>query len=296
MLAAFYLSVKLPAEVIPANSKYPLPTICTPAGSYSGRRVDYSALFTLSQSDNRSDSTGRPPPRPRPLFVNSEEPDAILAKTARRDPANFHLFLEGVSLLAWDIAWLCRTQGLLSGTENWEDVCNIGRNLWQLLLAPQEARASALQRALTNRDTNDRQKTKVVDGLASPASKPELQLASQSHSSAHSFLGAAHIDSIVRNWKLTTYTMIADPLKRTLVAEMNNADWEVLQHEEWNDGGEHFDDAVIVRNKTIAGRDMDAARSIMTAIGPERSTFSTDDTARPKGTSGWTKLKTREKE
>ena len=295
-LAAFYLSVKLPAEVIPGNSKYPLPTICPPASSYSGRKIDYSALFALSQNDSRSESTGRPPPRPRPLFVNTDEPDSIVAKAAKKDPVTFNMFLEGLSLLAWDIAWLCRSQGIFSGTETWEDVCNIGKNLWQLVLAPPQAHTSALKRALSSRDIHEQHKAKAVNGVTNMKTKPELQFASQSHSSAHSFLGAAQIDTVMHNWKLTTYTVIADPLKKTLVAEMSNADWEVLQQEEWDDGGEQFDDAVLVQNKTIAGRDMDAARSIMTARGPEQSNVSNRDDSRPKGTSGWTKLKTRDKE
>ena len=92
----------------------------------------------------------RPMPRPRPLFLESKDLEEKVPQFAKKDPITFNFFLEAISLLAWDVAWVCRTQGLDAGTETWEDVCNIGGNLWQLLLS--KPQSSGLTRVLSSRD------------------------------------------------------------------------------------------------------------------------------------------------
>ena len=109
--------------------------------------------------------------------------------------------------------------------------------------------------------------------------------------------------------------MIVDPLKRALIGEMSNAEWEMLEQDEWDDGGEQFrdDEAVFIKNRDSAemeGRStFDDARSIMTArtetrsddqgdklgTGKELANADAAGSARVKGTSGWTKVKNREK-
>jgi len=100
---------------------------------------------------------------------------------------------------------------------------------------------------------------------------------------------------------LSTYAMIVDPLKKTLIAEMNNAEWELLEEQEWDDGGERFDGdaAVHVKTKVMDSHHFDDARSIMTARTKiTESAADVDDSSGPgriKGTSGWTKLRGRDK-
>ena len=95
--------------------------------------------------------------------------------------------------------------------------------------------------------------------------------------------------------------MIVDPLKKTLQGEMNNAEWELLQEQEWDDGGERFDGdaAVHIKNKLMDGHNFDDARSIMTAVTRAgENVENADDSsgpARVKGTSGWTKVRGRDK-
>lgn len=295
-LVTFYLGVRLPAELSTGNRTYPLSTISLPAGSYITRKVDYSTLFSASPLDSSNVPTyATKPLRPRPLFINTEDPEAPVARVARKDPAAFNLFLEGVSLLAWDLAWLCRSQGLEAGTETWEEVCDIGRNLWQLLLSPPQS--AALMRVLSGRDIQNRQRSD--QGIKNPvqeASRPEMKLGAQSHASAYSFLGAPNTIDPLRGWKLTKHTMIMDSLKKTLFAEISNAEWELLGEKEWDDGGEQFDEAVFVQTRAAGGRDIDDARSIMTTR--ERHDTAANhiqDTGKAKGTSGWTKVKSRER-
>ena len=301
VLVSFYLSIRLPAEITLAHRDYPLPTIFTPANSYAGREVPFlGSTPTPSSSDSPAASRHddlRPIPRPRPLFLESKDLEEKVPQFATKDSIAFNLFLEAISLLAWDVAWLCRTQGFHDGTETWEDVCNVGRNIWQLLLS--QPQSPGLMRVLSSRDVQSR--TKNGKGTAAGRTAPMAKLGSLSHSSAHSFLGSSEAQESLRGWKVSKYTMIMDPLKKALISEMNNAEWELLQEQEWDDGGERFDGdaAVLVRNKNMDGQNFDDARSIMTATGKvEENVENADDssgTARVRGTSGWTKVRGRDK-
>lgn len=171
-------------------------------------------------------------PRPRPLFI-----DRALPKLAKEDPTGYALFIEGVALLAWDISWLCRTQGLHLGSESWEDVCDIGRNLWQLLVAP-EPLLKALISEQANNDANTSATTHEKEGENGLRRTRSLPILGHfSHGSAHTFLGSSEGMEFMRTWKLPSPTKIADKLKSTLLGEMANAEWELLGEEEWEDEG-----------------------------------------------------------
>ena len=313
VLVSFYLSLRLPAEITLPHCNYPLPTIFTPVNSYQGRDISFPGTTPTHSSINSPTASRhtdlRPLPRPRPLFIEPENVKDKIPRVAKRDPTAFAFFLEGLSLLAWDIAWLCRSQGMYVGTESWEDVCNMGRNLWNLLIAPPQS--PALLRVLSGRDVR-RQKTSAPN-TTSAGPYRSLRLGHFSHGSTHS-LPDSSMD-FLRGWKVTKYTMIVDPLKRALIGEMSNAEWEMLEQDEWDDGGEQFrdDEAVFIKNRDSAemeGRStFDDARSIMTArtetrsddqgdklgTGKELANADAAGSARVKGTSGWTKVKNREK-
>lgn len=91
----------------------------------------------------------------------------------------------------------------------------------------------------------------------------------------------------MRTMRLSKYTMIADPLRKILENEMKNAEWEMLQEDEIFDGGENFDEAVLIPTKTLGEGHYDATRSIMSIT----TAISEPLNGRPKGTSGWTKVK-----
>lgn len=311
VLVSHYLALRLPAEIILPHRGYPLPTIFPLGSSYTVKEVPFPGLSpSNSFSPTTSKNSGaRPLPRPRPLFL-----DRTLPKLAKEDPAAYTLFIEGVALLAWNVSWVCRTQGLHVGHDSWEDVCEIGRNLWQLLVAP-----PALAKALAGRDIP----VKLPTNGKEPHSRNGLQrtrslplMGHYSHGTAHSFLGNAEGLEFMKTWKLVSPVKVADKLKSTLLSEMATAEWELLEEEEWDEEGANqpqneLEGAhVLVGTKQPSGdqstEEDDDVRSIVTTRtvlmegnngnGNEASEGQRDASApgvRPKGTKGWTKVKSR---
>ncbi|ETI25989.1 hypothetical protein G647_02766 [Cladophialophora carrionii CBS 160.54] len=294
-LCAFYLGIRLPAEITLPHRDYPLATINTPLTSYLNQRITFpgsGSSLSVPSSPTASRLDLGTAPKPRPLYIGSDDYNESVAQFAKKEPLAFSYFIEGMSLLAWDAAWLSRTQGFVAGTETWETVCDIGRILYQMILA--QPQSAAITRVLSQRDVQLRRRRS--SSMSSPAREEKestfpARLGSYSHDSAHTFLGSAAAagDNPSRNWRLNRYAMISDPLRKHLLTEMNNAEWELLDEQEWDDGGEKMDDAVVIKARVMDGKEYDDARSIMTP-GAE------DEGARvSKGKSGWTKLKNRDK-
>ncbi|KAL2814741.1 UV radiation resistance protein and autophagy-related subunit 14-domain-containing protein [Aspergillus granulosus] len=233
VLVSHYLSLRLPAEITLPHRNYPTPTIYTPSASYHPREAN-SKLSTQSSSSSpttsRTSDAHPPPPRPRPLCI-----DKSLPKLAKEDPGTYGLFIEGVTLLAWNVSWLCRSQGLNLGADSWEDICDIGKNLWQLLVAP-PGNPSTLVRTLAGRDTQAKNKApKDSPRTTLHRTKSFPMLGHYSHGTAHSFLGASEGTDFIRNWRLPAPTKVTDRLKSTLLGEMASAEWELLEEKEWDD-------------------------------------------------------------
>ncbi|KAI9866644.1 MAG: hypothetical protein M1813_001196 [Trichoglossum hirsutum] len=294
VLISHYLSLRLPAEITLPHRDYPLPTIFTPSSSYSARKVPFPG--TMPHSSGSSLSASRigdspPLPRPRPLFL--EKPLPVLAKD---DPAAYSLFVEGVTLLAWDVAWLCRTQGLNissnGGSGTWEDVCPLGRNLWLLLAAPTPSPRAP--------PTPTSDPTTTSSKSQSSKTPQPVTLGQYSHGTAHTFLGAASAAEYMRSWKFLHGPMkIVDRVKSALLGEMAGAEWEVLDEREWagesgvtegaNPGGKVGEEGK--RRSKAEGGDAVAAAVVVGEAGGGTSETSSAKT-KP-GTSGWTKLKSR---
>jgi hypothetical protein len=292
-LCAFYLGVRLPAEITLPHRDFPLPTINTPLTSYLGQRITFpgsGSSLSAPSSPTASRMDLGMAPKPRPLYIGSDDLNESVAQFASKETLAFNYFIEGISLLAWSLAWLSRTQGFTAGTETWEDVCDIGRSLHQMILS--QPQSSAITRVLTQRDIQNRHRRSASTSSPGRDEKENAfpaRLGSYSHASAHTFLGsaAASADNPSRHWRLNRYAMISDPVKKHLLTEMNNAEWELLDEQEWDDGGEKMDDAVVIKARAMDGKEYDDARSI---IGAE------DETGRAtKGKSGWTKVKSRDK-
>ncbi len=301
VLTSHYLSLRLPAEITLPHRYYPLPTIFSPGSSYSSKQVSFPGS-THSHSSNANPSASRngdlqPSPRPRPLYL-----DKKLPLIAKEDPLAYSLFVEGVTLLAWDVAWLCRTQGLHVGTSSWEDVCALGKNLWQLLVVLPQPRP--LSRVSSSNDTAT--KSTQVKGPCS-LSVPEresisrLSLGKYSHGSARSFLGGAKGTELMQGWKLQSPVKIIDKVKSMLLGELAGAEWEILDGNEFEHDSQKAEDGEVVlvggRRREV-GRALDDTKSMVTTI------MLADDEQAPrddgdsgggtgKGTSGWTKLKSR---
>lgn len=285
-LVSHYLSLRLPAETILPHRNYPTAAIYAPSGSYIS-------------TENRSRL-----PRPRPLYISKNLP-----KLAKEDPGTYGLFLEGATLLAWNISWLCRTQGLNLGSDSWEEVCDIGKNLWQLLVAP-PAQNSTLTRAFAGRDVQTKLKAaKDTPKTTIQRTKSFPMLGHYSHGTAHSFLGASEGTEFMRSWKLPTFTKVVDKLKSTLLGEMASAEWELLEKTEWDDGAQEQpqDPAQEPPAATESGPDPEtpAEKDDASRVALESAESAGQDNmdgevmnghgspGRQKGTSGWMKLRSR---
>ncbi|PGG98571.1 hypothetical protein AJ79_08824 [Helicocarpus griseus UAMH5409] len=305
VLVSHYLSLRLPAEITLPHRNYPLPTIFLPSSSYTSLETVFPG-FSPSQSSSTSPTASRtndsrPAPRPRPLYINKSLP-----KLVQKDPATYGLFLEGVTLLAWNVAWVCRTQGLPISFDSWQDVCDMGRNLWMLLVA-QPSQVSALNRVLSTRENRAKS-----PGPSKDPTKPSLQRTKSlpipghySHGTAHSFLGGADGTEFMRKNKLPSSVKVVDRLKSVLLGEIASAEWELLDRMEWEDDDtqkqvlKEVEGAVPVASKTpTAGSATSDTASFVTAKALDDDINADEDSTnnhnqRPKGTRGWTKLKNR---
>ncbi|KAL4802867.1 UV radiation resistance protein and autophagy-related subunit 14-domain-containing protein [Aspergillus unguis] len=294
VLVSNYLSLRLPAEITLPHKSYPAPTIYTPSASYLHRELHSWLPNHLSSSSPTTSRTAEAHafvPRPRPLCI-----DKALPKLAKEDPGTYALFVEGVSLLAWNVSWLCRSQGLNLGSDSWEDVCDVGKNMWQLLVAPPGQ--STLARALAGRETQTKMKPqKDFPRTTIQRTKSFPMLGHYSHGTAHSFLGASEGAEFMRSWKLPTPTKVADRLKSTLLGEMATAEWELLEEKEWDDIPPEPSQPVSHEPENGS----DPTRGIGTGGTKAETSVSKPDTpdtpaaitVQPKGTSGWTKIRNR---
>jgi hypothetical protein len=292
-----YLGVRLPAEITAPHKDYPQPTIFNLSSSYMGQKVPFPGT-TPSHSSTNSPSASRtfeqrtPLPKPRPLFI-----DRPLAHLAAEDPLAFSLFIEGVSLLGYNIAWLCRTQGLNCDFDHWEDVCPMGRNLYRLLIS-QDTRAPSKPENPLDRDIAPRSNSRNSPSRAS------VGFGQLSHATSHSFLGTAENQAYVSGWKLTP-TKISDQLKAMLLAEQQGQEWEVLDQKEWDDMENLIaEEPVVVGGKKREGPVNDARSVLVAASESARSRTPVSELeamdserertkARSKGVNGWTKVKSR---
>ncbi|KAK6612506.1 hypothetical protein H4I96_01719 [Botrytis cinerea] len=109
MLATYYLAVRLPAEITLPHRDYPRPTIFSLSSSYMHTNVPFPGG---TSSSSNSPSTSRHTenayqPRPRPLWINKPLPILV-----NEDSVAHSSFLEGAILLAYNVAWLCKSQGV----------------------------------------------------------------------------------------------------------------------------------------------------------------------------------------
>lgn len=275
VLASHYLAIRLPAQITLPHRDYPRPTIFSLASSYQHGEIPFPgsvASQIAAESEQRL-------PRPRPLFI-----DKPLATLAKEDPSAYSFFLEGASLLAYNIAWACCSQGVSVGDkDSFEDVCSMGQNLWRLLIGDQLHRRAvepAFPSSLPPPAGSPREEGR------GEITNPKSTIGRWSHGTVHSSLGGAEGTEFVRNFKTLSPLKFADRLKKRLSSEAGMLEWENIEGDEFEEG---FDDGVLVRGHGNAGSV--GAASIMTVRTAGTSGDSGGGTAR--GTSGWTKLKTR---
>ncbi|KAF2155904.1 hypothetical protein K461DRAFT_274957 [Myriangium duriaei CBS 260.36] len=241
-----YLGIRLPAEIIPPHADFPQPAIYSLQSSYGNKT---GKLRHLSIA------------KPLPLLAKEESPI-------------YNLFVDGLVLLAYDIAWLCRTQGLINIT-TWEDLCAIGPNLYNLFLGEQ----SHVYSSNTNSDSQ----------LKNGANLPRLGEFSHANTSAD--VTNHQVTNLLSRWEMPSLAQIQDKVKSYLLTEISGAEWEMLDEKEWEEERED-ERAVLVggaRWSLAAGAASRMGVSYMTtAQDPEDATQLKDESGK-----GWMKLKVR---
>lgn len=310
VLVAGYLHVRLPAEITLPHRKYPMSTIFLPTSSYLGKdipfpvgstgkysvqadgpetnrieRTEIQRLLSLlpsasstplaskqtlaaQQQQQQQALQKRALPRPRPLWV-----DRTLATLMKEDPNAYLLFVEAITLLAWDVAWLCHSQGLseIGYLSTWQDVCRVGRNLHELLVVqlnhivarPPLSRKGTSNSAATATTTAAATATRTISsatttavavtaanggtagvisadkkangGSAVNGGKAAAVFGVYSHGTTHSYLGTAAGQQRLRSWKwLHQFKLLLDNVRGALASDMNYAEWELLASKEWS--------------------------------------------------------------
>ena len=251
VLVARYLCIRMPAEITLPHKDYPKPTIFNLNSSYQGITAMFPSPSKSSLSSSQSREFDYRAPRPRPLFTTKP-----LKQLAKEDPSAYSFFLEGVTLLAYDIAWLCCCQGVFAGsTSNFDDICNMGRNLYALLLDAQ------------SHDWD----TVGLKGFEAEDDGDKASLFGRySHGAAYYFLGTTFGAEFTRGFKLPSPMKLADRLKKRLTGDVPAADWEVVDDDAWKvEEGTPSDQTLAERPKE------------------------TDDSITRTGSNGWAKVKLR---
>lgn len=267
-----YLSVRLPAEIIPPHVNCPHPIIFSVQSSYSGIELPFAPSGPSSNTSTQSPSASRTLSKLRILHL-----DKPLVRLAKEDPSRYNLFVEGISLLAWDIAWLCRSQGITT-INSWEDVCQAGKNLFLLLRAQPTM--------TTNHGVLDAEDQKPSGPLAPPFG--EL-----SHAAVTTNIEGPVGFALLRGWRFASPYRLIDHVKSHLLTDMSGAEWELIAEEEW-DVERDDERAVLVGGRRPTDRDSVPASPVIAASastgvgGGERNV-----NVERASNHGWLKLKSR---
>ncbi|KAI9727942.1 MAG: hypothetical protein M1828_005347 [Chrysothrix sp. TS-e1954] len=284
VLACYYLGVRLPAEIVLPHAGYPFPTIYAPTSSYMQTSV---SLRFVNPYRHPPPGTGTPAyshaeleklggARARPLFASQK-----LTELAKEDAMGYSLLVEGAALLAWDIAWVCRSQGVPIAEKDWLEICAIGRNMYQLLILAPRTRPSLSRRHISDKSQD------VKDHHVVPSDSNGISYATFSHASADTFLRAhaAYAPDEVAplvdasKWKFVSYINVKDRIKSYLQAEMSGAEWEMLEADEY--GSAAADDV----NEDASGKHSKQRDG--------NQLIANEGSSTPAKTSGWTKVKER---
>ncbi|KAL9130500.1 MAG: hypothetical protein Q9217_001320 [Psora testacea] len=298
-LISHHLSLKLPAEISLPHNAYPLATILSPHVSYTAKYLPFPGSTQVDSSPTSPTASRhvqpRTTPRPRPLYLKKK-----LSCLAKDDPLTYAYVVEGITLLAWDIAWLCKTQGLGVGDGSWEEICAVGKNLWQLLLAP-SARPIISKRApsqsTAQKSPRSRTSTAMKEQQASKEVKERPPMGYFSHGTTYGFLGAAQGNEYMRDWRLQNPVKVIDKVKAMLLAERTGAEWEMLEGNEW-EAEEAEGPAGMAKQETQAKR-MEETSILVKAVTDDGMVIENVRREREregmkgKGTAGWMKVKSR---
>ncbi|KAL8803922.1 MAG: hypothetical protein Q9182_002889 [Xanthomendoza sp. 2 TL-2023] len=274
-----------------------------PGSSYASTGVRYfttnsgtSTAYTSSSVRTGSRVTSMN--GPKPLYLKKHLPTI-----AKDDTQAFAAVVEGITLLAWDVAWLCRSQGIDVGAESWEEVCNVGGNLGKLFAAARiEPRSTSNSPGpLPKRDADLRRELPVTTGSRAPgpgiASDHLTSFGQYSHGTVHSNLSTANGAKIMREWRLQDPVKIIGRVKQILVGDRTTAGWDMLEGKEWefaSTSPEWSRPAAPVDATIVVVDSKSGPKNIAKDSETESNTPGAEELVeKARGTSGWTKLKSR---
>ena len=292
-LCAYYLGVRLPGEILLPHEKFPRAAIMPEKSSYKYSNIAFPGLSS-SQSSSPAESRiiDQNLPRPRPLWL--EKP---LAQLVKEDPKSYGLYIEGVTMLAYNVAWLCKSQGV-DGINGFDDICTIGKNLYQLLLTQH-------RKSQPQRPTLDRHSTGTSSRVTAISTTQQQQLLLNttrlgvfSHNSAENNLAAAEGAEIMKNWHLSSSVRLADKLRGHLLAEISGAEWTLVDEEEWNEEREDEMPVLVGGSRRPFESRVHPAMSVMTVAAhdgaeEDRSSSAAESSKQKKQSSGWMKVRGR---
>jgi hypothetical protein len=218
----------------------------------------------------------------------------------KEDNIQYLSFLEGVTLLAWNIAWLCKSQGM-SGFDIEQDIYPVGKNLWNLMLA---------EKPNIPADTTEFTDQEVVSKKPPPDNFPS-RFGLLSHGTAHSFFGSVDGQEIMRNWSLKSPKSSMAKVRGLITHELRKAEWEVVEEADLRlideeeavfVGGERYDpdheqkaSAKDSSTKPRLTQAESGSRGINSAVRSAGRPSSNDAAKGPpaSGKSGWMMLRTR---
>lgn len=292
-ICCHYLSIRLPAEIILPHNDFPHAAILPRDSSYQSGSIPYpksgssqtpspTASRVLSGSSNLS--------RPRLLQL-----DRALPQLQKEDEKARSFFLEGVALLAYDVAWLCYSQG--SDTfKTYEDALAIGRNLHQLFPGKEShhpPRPSLNRNISTAANVNER--------ASSPATSiPRPTFGTHSHASTRHNLAGHEGFELFHPYENTDWNIslikLSDKLKASLRNEIARTEWHFVNDKEWDDELEE-EQPVLVGGAMRAYDTKGPAMSVL-SVKPsdgmdDEDSFAGGAAAKAKGNSGWMKIRGR---
>ncbi|RKF65132.1 hypothetical protein OnM2_012022 [Erysiphe neolycopersici] len=293
VLSAHYLGLHLPAEITLPHRDYPRPTIFPLQSSYKFSNLSFASSDIPQKIKNLPRREESNKPRPRPLYIQKPLPTVAI-----EDSSEYILFLEGIALLAYDVAWVCKSQGIAIGEEeNFHDICNIGQNLFNLLINTQP-KLSPETRLITKKTLSGRDLTKVYNSNSEDQVAFSQTLSGKySHNTAYSFLGKSEGTRMINTWKLLSPSEITDRLRSHFMSEAANAEWEMLNVDSWEVTQEcdNYESGVVIWQQKRVGKSKESERQNFLSIKNAKDIAEVfpEESEQKDGTGGWTKLKPR---
>lgn len=278
-----YLGLRLPSEMTLPHKDYPHPTITRPEESWHGKRAPFPGLTPSHSSSNSPEASrtfdGAPLPKSMVLFL-----DRKLPHLREEDKVAYSTLVEAIANLGYNVAWLCRWQGMKDEMVRWEDVCEVGRNLNRLL-------------KLRVTWYSQRPENPLDKDIAQPKSgvnKTPVGLGEISHSTSHSFALDGEHAQRVGGWSLSPRKLYVQ-LKEFLDTEERTKDWDAIDPDEYADMEVAMkDDAVLVGKRNGDGNGKSQLNGSSNPDAHNKAgEVSEGGEERKRGVNGWTRVKSR---